>query len=184
MSNVKWISDPLHSELGFKIRHLMISNVSGFIKHFRVEVETLEEDFSKASILLTADMSTLSTNNEQRDKHLHSKDFFEVDNYPDLTFRSTNIEKINNEKFVLSGELTLKGITKPVVMDAEFNGIIRDPERGTKAGFTITGKINRSGWGVSFNRVLESGGVGLGEDVNIISEIQLAKQEATESIAI
>jgi polyisoprenoid-binding protein YceI len=155
----------------------MISNVSGFIKHFRVQVETPEEDFSRASILLTADMNSLSTYNEQRDKHLHSKDFFEVDNYPNVTFRSTNIEKINNEKFVLNGELTLKGITNPVVLQVEFSGIIRDPERGTKAGFTITGKINRSDWGVSFNRILESGGVGLGEEVKIVSEIQLAKQE-------
>jgi polyisoprenoid-binding protein YceI len=154
----------------------MISNVSGFIKHFRVEAETPEEDFSRASILLTADMNSLSTYNEQRDKHLHSKDFFEVDNYPNVTFRSTNIEKINNEKFVLNGELTLKGITNPVVLQVEFSGIIRDPERGTKAGFTITGKINRSDWGVSFNRILESGGVGLGEEVKIVSEIQLAKQ--------
>jgi polyisoprenoid-binding protein YceI len=162
----------------------MISNVSGFIKHFRVEVETQEEDFSKASILLTADMNSLSTHNEQRDKHLHSNDFFEVDNYPDLTFRSTDIEKINNEKFVLKGEVTLKGITKPVVLEVEFSGIIRDTERGTKAGFAITGKINRNNWGISFNRVLESGGVGLGEEVKIVSEIQLAKQETTESIAI
>ncbi|MFL5788783.1 MAG: YceI family protein [Flavisolibacter sp.] len=178
MSTVKWLSDPAHSELNFKIRHLMISNVSGFIRSFQVEAETQGEDFSNASILLTADISSLNTNNEQRDKHLHSKDFFEVDNYPDLTFRSTNIEKMNDEIFILYGELTLKGITKAVVLHMEFSGIIKDPMRGTKAGFTVTGKINRSDWGISFNRILESGGVGLGEEVKITSEIQLAKQDA------
>lgn len=179
MSKVNWVSDFAHSELCFKIRHLMISNVSGLIKSFKVEAETPGEDFSKASILLTGDMSTLSTNNEPRDKHLHSSDFFDVKNYPDLKFRSTKIEKINNENFILHGELTLKDITKPVVLDVEFGNIINGPGGGRKAGFTITGKINRNDWGINFNRVLESGGVGLGEEVRIISEIQLVTQGAT-----
>jgi polyisoprenoid-binding protein YceI len=178
MSNVKWVSDSAHSELGFKIRHLMISNVSGFIRNFQVEAETEGEDFSKASILLTGDMSTLSTNNEQRDKHLHSSDFFDVENYPELKFRSTKIEKINNENFVLYGELTLKDITKPVVLDMEFGNIINGQGGGRKAGFTVTGKINRNDWGINFNRVLESGGLGLGEELKIISEIQLVTQGA------
>jgi polyisoprenoid-binding protein YceI len=173
MSNKKWVTDAAHSELGFKIRHLMISNVSGNIKNFQMEAETQGEDFSKASVLLTADMNTLSTNNEQRDKHLHSADFFDVENYPVLKFSSTKIEKINDENFVLHGELTIKDITKPVVLDVESGGIMDGQGGSRKAGFTITGKINRSDWGISFNRVLESGGLGLGEEVKIISEIQL-----------
>jgi polyisoprenoid-binding protein YceI len=176
MSNEKWVSDPAHSELAFKIRHLMISNVTGFIKSFQVMAETQDEDFSKASILLTADMKSISTNNEQRDEHLRSADFFETAQHPELTFKSTSIEKVSNEAFILHGELTLKGVTKPVTLDVEVSSILRSAERGTKTGFTVTGKINRSDWGVSFNRMLETGGVGLGEEVKIMSEIQLAKQ--------
>lgn len=176
MSNLKWVSDPAHSELGFKIRHLMISNVSGAIKNFQVIANMPGEDFTKAAITLTADVSTLTTYNEQRDIHLHSKDFFDTDNYPELIFKSTRIEKVDEENFDLYGELTLKGITQPIKLTVESGGILDDPARGKKAGFTVNGKINRSDWGISFNRVLESGGIGLGEEIKIMSEIQLAPE--------
>jgi polyisoprenoid-binding protein YceI len=177
MAKTKWLSDPMHSELQFKIKHLMISNVSGSLKNFHAEVETEGEDFSTAKIDLTAQMDSISTNNEQRDSHLRNSDFFEVEKYPELLFKSTKIEKVDSDTFVLLGALTMKGITKPVKLNVEFNGATKDPWGGERAGFMISGKINRTDWGVNFNSILETGGVALGEEVRINSEIELVKQE-------
>jgi len=176
MSKTKWLLDPTHSELGFKIKHLMITNVSGSFKNFNATVETREEDFSTAQIKLTAEMASIFTNNEQRDNHLRTSDFFEVEKYPELKFKSTKVEKIDSDTFALYGELTLKGVTKPVKLNVEFNGVTKDPWGGERAGFLVTGKINRSNWGVNFNAALETGGVMLSEEVKISSEIQLIKQ--------
>ena len=178
MAITKWTIDPTHSELGFKIKHLMITNVSGTFKTFSGEIVTEDADFSKAQISITADMASISTNNEQRDSHLRNADFFEVEQFPELHFSSTRIEKVDNDNFTLFGVLTLKGITKPVKLNVEYSGVTKDPWGGERAGFLITGKINRSDWGVSFNGVLETGGVMLSEEVRIYSEIQLVKQVA------
>jgi len=179
MATTKWVLDSTHSELGFKIKHLMITNVSGSFNNFQGEVETEGEDFSTAQINVTVDMASISTNNEQRDEHLRNSDFFEVENHPELTFKSTRIEKVDSDTFTLNGELTLKGITKPVKLNVEYNGVTKDPWGGERAGFVITGKINRSDWGVNFNGVLETGGLMLGEEVKINSEVQLVKQAAS-----
>jgi polyisoprenoid-binding protein YceI len=176
MKKTKWILDPSHSELGFKIRHMMISNVSGSFTNFQVEAETEGEDISTAQIIVKADMASISTNNEQRDAHLRNADFFEVEKHPELQFKSTRIEKEGNDTFALYGNLTLKGVTKPVHLHVEFNGITKDPWGYERAGFTLTGKINRGDWGVNFNGVLETGGVILGEEVKISSDIELLKQ--------
>jgi polyisoprenoid-binding protein YceI len=179
MATTKWVLDSTHSELGFKIKHLMITNVSGSIKNFQAEVITEGDDFSTAQINLTADMASISTNNEQRDAHLRNSDFFEVEKYPELTFKSNRVEKTGSDEFTLYGELTIKGITKSVKLNVEYNGVAKDPWGGERAGFVITGKINRSEWGINFNGVLETGGLMLGEEVKINSEIQLVKQAAS-----
>ena len=176
MATTKWVLDPTHSQLGFKIKHLMITNVSGSFKNFQAEVETNQTDFGTAQINLTAEMESISTNNEQRDAHLRNADFFEVEKYPELKFRSTKVEKTDTDTFDLFGELTLKGVTKPVKLQVEYNGVAKAPWGGERAGFVITGKINRSDWGVNFNGVLETGGVMLSEEVRISGEIQLVKQ--------
>jgi polyisoprenoid-binding protein YceI len=178
MATTKWSIDPTHSELGFKIKHLMISNVSGSFKNFRAEVEASGVDFSTAQINLTAEMNSISTNNEQRDAHLKNADFFEADKFPELKFRSTKITKNGADEFDLHGDLTLKGITKPVTLHAEFNGTTKDPWGGERAGFVVTGKIKRADWGINFNHALEAGGFVLGEEVKIHSEIELVKQAA------
>jgi polyisoprenoid-binding protein YceI len=177
MTKTKWLLDPMHSELQFKIKHLMISNVSGAFKNFSAEVETEDEDFSTAKINLAAQIDSISTNNEQRDAHLRNSDFFEVEKYPELQFKSTKVEEVDNDTFVLHGELTIKEITKAVKLNIEFNGATKDPWGGERAGFVISGKINRTDWGVNFNSVLETGGLMLGEEVKINSEIELVKQE-------
>jgi len=176
MTNTKWILDPTHSELGFKIRHLMISNVSGSFKNVQAEADTAAEDFSTAQIKVTVDMSSISTNNEQRDAHLRNADFFEVEKHPEMIFQSTRIEKAGDNEFELYGDLTLKGITKPVQLHVELNGVTKDPWGSQRAGFFVTGKIKRSEWGVSFNTVLETGGVALSDEVKIHGELQLVKQ--------
>lgn len=176
MQTTKWILDPTHSELGFKIRHLMITNVSGSITNFNVKAETKGDDFTTASINVTADMSSISTNNTQRDAHLRNSDFFEVDQHPEMKFASTSVEQVDSNNFVLHGNLTLKGITKPAQLNVEYSPVTRDPWGGERAGFTINGKIRRTDWGINFNSVLETGGVALAEEVRINAEIQMVKQ--------
>src|SRR3954452_3013785 len=144
MAKIKWVLDPTHSEIGFKIKHLMISNVSGSFKSFAAEVETEDADFSTAQINLSVDMASISTNNEQRDAHLRNSDFFEVETYPELTFKSTKVEKTGDDTFAVSGELTLKGVTKQIKLNVEYNGVTKDPWGNERAGFVVSGKINRS----------------------------------------
>ena len=176
MTTTKWLLDGTHSELGFKVKHLMISNVSGSFKDFTAEMETEDTDFSKARIQLTAQVASIATNNEQRDAHLRNSDFFEVETYPELKFASTRIEKVDNETFNLFGNLTLKGVTKPVKLTVEASGVTKDPWGNDRTGFTVSGKINRKDWGVNYNAVLETGGVALGEEVKISAEIQMVKE--------
>lgn len=176
MKTTKWNLDTVHSELGFKIRHLMISNVSGSFKKFDAVAETLGNDFMTARIQVTADIQSISTNNEQRDQHLRTSDFFEAEKYPDLKFQSTKIEKTGSDTFDLFGNLTMKGMTRSVKLNVEYSVMAKDPWGNERAGFVISGKINRSEWGINFNNILETGGVGLGDEVKIYSEIQLVKQ--------
>ncbi|MCF3110666.1 YceI family protein [Niabella sp. CC-SYL272] len=176
MTQTKWLSDSTHSELGFKIRHLMISNVTGSFRDFQAEVAAPDDDFSKAQVKLTARMDSVSTNNEQRDAHLRNADFFEAEKYPELEFVSTGITRKDSDTFDLEGNLTLKGITHPVQLKVEYNGTTKDPWGNERAGFFVTGKIERSLWGINFNSVLETGGIALGEEVKIQSELELVKQ--------
>ena len=179
MANTKWVIDPTHSEIGFKIKHLMITNVSGKFQEFEAEVQTENEDFATAQIRASIKTASLNTNNLQRDEHLRNSDFFEVEKHPDILFTSTKIEKIDNDNFLLHGNLTLKGITKPVDLKVEYSGATKDPWGNQKTGFIITGSINRNEFGLSFNAALETGGLVLAEEVKINSEIQLIKQAAS-----
>ena len=142
MANIKWALDPTHSEVTFKVRHLMISTVTGQFKKFDVIAETETDDFSSVkNIKFTAEIDSISTNEAQRDGHLKSPDFFDAAKYPQLTFVSKNYDANDGEK--LNGELTMHGVTKPITLNVEFGGIAQDPYGQTKAGFTVTGKINR-----------------------------------------
>lgn len=176
MEHTKWILDPTHSELGFKIKHLMITNVSGNFKEIEAEVETKGEDFTTARIEAKIKTASINTNNEQRDAHLRTSDFLEAEKYPEISFKSTRVEKIDNENFFVYGDLTLKGVTKPVKLNVEYSGVTKDPWGNERSGVIITGKINRSEWGVTFNTVLETGGLALSDEIKIHSEIQLVKQ--------
>jgi polyisoprenoid-binding protein YceI len=179
MTTTKWVIDPTHSEIGFKIKHLMITNVSGKFEAFEAEVQTEGDDFTTAQIEAKIRTASINTNNLQRDEHLRNSDFFEVDKHPEILFSSTKVEKVDEENFVVYGNLSLKGIVKPVKLDVEYSGATKDPWGNQKAGFVISGKINRSDFGLNFNAALETGGLVLGEEVKINSEVQLVKQAAS-----
>lgn len=175
METTKWGLDPMHSEINFKVKHMMIANVTGGFTKFDVTAQTIGNDFSTAKINFTTNVNSINTNNEQRDGHLKSADFFDAETYPEINFESTGLEKKNDEEFILNGNLTIKDITKPVKLNVNFGGIGTDPYGNTKAGFTIDGKINRKDFGLTWNANLEAGGVLVGEELKIQSEIQLAK---------
>ena len=176
MGNTKWVIDPTHSELNFKVKHLLISHVSGHFKQFDSTVETNGDDFSTAKIAFSADINSISTNNDQRDGHLKTGDFFDIENHPKLTFASEKLEKINNENYKLHGVLTMRGTSKPVILDVEHGGITKDAYGNTRTGFEINGKINRKDFGVSFSMVSETGGILLGEEIKIHAATQFIKQ--------
>jgi len=175
MSTTKWALDATHSELGFKIKHLMISNVSGRFNSFDVTAETGDDNFGDADISATIDVSSIFTNNEQRDGHLRNSDFFEIEKYPNIVFKST-VVKADGEDLEVTGDLTMKDITKSITLKVEFAGITKDPYGNVKAGFSFAGKLNRKDWGINFNAALETGGVMLGEEIKYEGEIQLVKQ--------
>jgi len=176
MKKTKWVLDPTHSELGFKIKHLMITNVSGSFRNFEAEIETQNEDFSTAQITASVDVASITTNNDQRDAHLRNSDFFETDTYPTLTFSSTRVKNLDDENFEITGDLTMKGVTREIVLNVEYSGVTKDPWGGERAGFAVTGKIKRADFGLNFNAVLETGSVMLGEEVRIFSEVQFVKE--------
>lgn len=180
MSTSKWSLDPTHSELGFKIRHLMITNVTGHFTKFDVAVEAPGGSFANGVINATIDVASINTNNAQRDEHLRNADFFEVDKYPHIRFSSTGVEQTDDQTFQITGNLTLKETTKPVTIIAEYSGLTKDPWGNTRAGFSLSGKLNRKDFGVNYNTALEAGGVALGEELKIIGEIQLVKEAALQ----
>ena len=175
METTKWNLDTMHSEITFKVKHMMIANVSGQFTKFNADAVTNGDDFATAKINFTADANSINTNNEHRDGHLKSPDFFDAEKFTHLKFESTSMTKKNEDEFTLHGNLTIKEITKPVSLNVNFGGIGKDPYGNTKAGFTIEGKINRKDFGLSWNAALETGGVLVGEDIKIHSEIQLAQ---------
>ncbi len=176
MAKTKWVIDAAHTEVLFKVKHLMVTNVTGQFGSFEGTVEADDDNFTNASIVFTADVNSISTNNEQRDQHLKTADFFEADKFPQLKFVSTSFNKKSDEDYELTGDLTIKGVTKQVVLKVEFSGIVKDPWGNTKAGFSLNGKINRKDFGLTFNAVTETGGVLLSDEVKLLAEIQLLKQ--------
>lgn len=174
--DTKWSVDQAHSEISFKVKHMMISNVTGTFKIFDASIYTSGSDFKTAQIDLWIDASSLLTGDEKRDTHIKSGDFFDVQNHKQITFTSSTIGEAGRAgEHELWGELTMKGITKPVKLNVQFGGIQNDPYGNQKAGFTVTGKINRNDWGLMWNTPLESGGLMLSEEIKIVCEIQLAK---------
>lgn len=171
----KWGIDPAHSEIGFKVKHLMISTVTGKFDKFEGSAESNGDDFADAKVSFTADTASVNTNNAQRDGHIQSAEFFDAAKFPQLKFTGTKFEKAEGEKYVLNGDLTIRDVTKPVKLDVVFEGLAKDPYGNIKAAFSITGKVNRTDFGLNWNVPLETG-VLLSEEVRFQIEVQLLKQ--------
>ncbi len=173
----KWGIDPMHSEIGFKVKHLMFTNVRGTFKEYEASIYTSGEDFTSAEIDLWINPASINTGDEKRDAHLKSEDFFDADNFKEINFTGNTFEKMDGDgNYTLHGDLTIKGIKNRVKLQVEFGGVIKDPWGNPKAVFNVNGKINRKDWGLNWNAALEAGGVLVSEDVWINCEIQLAKQ--------
>lgn len=176
MENLTWAIDPSHSEIQFKVKHLVITTVTGNFKEFSGSLESISDDFDGASIAFEAKTESISTNSEQRDGHLKSADFFDVEQFPTLSFQSTSFTKKGDEEYGLTGNLTLKGVTLPIDLEVEYNGTATDPWGNVKAGFELKGKLNRKDFGLTWNAPTEAGGVLVSEEVKLIANIQLVKQ--------
>lgn len=175
MSKTTWKLDASHSEITFKVKHMMITNVTGTFKEFEGSASSDDDAFSNAGISFTAKTASVDTNSEQRDAHLKSAEFFDAEKYPTIEFTATKFTKVSGSDYKLQGNLNLHGVTKAIELDVEFGGLNKDPWGQTKAGFTVSGKINRADFGLTWNAALETGGVLVSEDVKINCEIQMVK---------
>jgi polyisoprenoid-binding protein YceI len=176
MENSTWAIDPSHSEIQFKVKHLVITTVTGHFKEFSGSLTGDANNFDGASISFEAKTASISTNNEQRDEHLKSADFFDAEQFPTLSFQSTSFAKQDDEEYTLKGNLTMKGLTLPIDLEVEYNGTATDPWGNVKAGFELKGKLNRKDFGLTWNAPTEAGGVLVSEEVKLIANIQLVKQ--------
>lgn len=173
MATTTWTLDPAHSELQFKVKHLMITNVTGSMPAISGTIESSDDRFADANVSFSADVNSITTNNEQRDEHLKGDDFFETNKFPSIQFVS---KKYDASEGKITGDLTIKGTTKPITLDVEFGGATKDPWGNEKAGFSLSGKLNRKDFGLSWNAALETGGVMVSEEVKLSAELQFVKQ--------
>lgn len=177
LSKTKWGIDSTHSEIAFKVKHLMITNVKGVFKEFEASIYTTGEDFMTSEIDFWMNPASVDTGVADRDTHLKSSDFFDVENFKQIHFLGNTYEKVDNDgSYALYGDLTIKDITRQIKLDVEFGGVMKDPWGNEKAGFTINGKINRKDFGLVWNATLEAGGVLVSDDVRISCEVELVKQ--------
>ncbi|MEW6194253.1 MAG: YceI family protein [Bacteroidota bacterium] len=175
-AQTNWSVDKSHSKVGFSVSHLVISEVEGYFKDYDAEIITKGDDFSTAVIDFTIDAKSIFSDNEMRDNHLRSDDFFNAEKFPKMIFKGKSLKKIAGDKYKLIGDLTIRDITKRVELDVEYNGIIKDPWGNTKAGFKITGEINRFDYNLKWNTTLETGGLVVGKEVDLNINLELVKK--------
>jgi polyisoprenoid-binding protein YceI len=168
-----WSIDPVHSEVGFSVRHMMVSKVRGRFTNFSGQLVTTD-DPTASSVTAEIDLRSISTGQEQRDEHIRSADFFEVETYPTMAYKSTGV-RVRDGEYILDGELTLKGVTRSVPLRLELNGFGPDAYGGTRAGFTATGEINRRDFNVNFSAPMQNGGVVVADKINLHLEIEAVK---------
>jgi polyisoprenoid-binding protein YceI len=176
LQKTTWAIDPTHTEIGFKVKHMMFTNVSGKISGYTATIATDGDEFGNAAIDFTAAVNSITTGSADRDAHLLSADFFDVAQFSTIHFVASSFTKVDNSDFELTGNLTIHGVTKPVKLAAGFGGLMKDPWGNIKAGFSISGKISRKDFGLTWNAALETGGVLVSDEVRIIAEVQLIKQ--------
>jgi polyisoprenoid-binding protein YceI len=172
----KWVLDPSHSEISFKVKHLVVTTLSGKFDSFEGSLETATEDFSDASISFSADVASINTGNGDRDGHLKSDDFFNAEAFPKLTFKSTSFTKTGDAEYKLAGDITLRDVTKPIELTVEYGGTMVDPWGNTKAGFEINGKLKRKEFGLKWDTITEAGGAVVSDEIKLHLNVQLVKQ--------
>ncbi|MBC1357047.1 YceI family protein [Listeria booriae] len=176
MTVEKWNVDPAHSSIEFQVKHMMVSKVKGAFKNFSADLTLDPEDLTTANLSFTVDAASIDTRQEQRDGHLKSPDFFDVEKYPSITFQSTNIVADGSNEYKVTGDLTIRTITKPITFSVEYEGTSKDPMSGNMvAGFEGTGKFNRKDFELNYNAVLETGGVLIGDEVKLNIQIEVSK---------
>jgi len=173
----QWGFDPAHTKIAFSISHMMISDVPGQFDAFDGTIQTDNDDFSSAKVNFTIDVNSINTHNVKRDNHLRSPDFFNTEMYPNITFVSTKIKpSLKKNEYTLIGDLTMNGITKTVKLKTVHRGTIKDPYGNIRAGFKVTGVLNRTEWGLKYNSVMDTGGLLIGEEVDIVCDVELIRQ--------
>lgn len=175
MATTKWVVDPTHSEIGFKVKHMMFTNLSGSFTQFEATAETEDDSFENAKFDFSANTESVNTGNNDRDNHLRSEDFFDSEQFPKMTFTSSSFTKKGGGEFTLTGDLTIRGTKKTITLDVEFGGTGQDPWGNVKAGVSATGKLNRKDFGLTWNSALETGGVLVGDEVKLQIELQFVK---------
>ena len=176
MATTKWGIDPAHSEISFRVKHMMISTTTGWFESFTADAETENEDFTGAKINFSADTASINTRNEARDNHLRSGEFFDSEKFPKLTFTAKSFDKKSDDQYTLTGDLTIRDVTKPVELGVEFGGVATDPWGNLRAGFEINGEINRKDFGLTWSAVTEAGGVVVSDAVKLHAHVELIKQ--------
>jgi polyisoprenoid-binding protein YceI len=174
-AKTKWAIDPYHTEILFKVKHLVISTVTGKFEKFDASVLTNGDDWNGAQVEFSADINSINTGVSDRDNHLKSADFFDAANHPKLTYKSNSFKKTGDNEFLMSGDMTMRGTTRPLEMKVEFGGIMQDPYGNIKAGFELSGKLNRKEFGLHWNAVTEAGGVVVADEIKLALNVELAK---------
>lgn len=172
-----WTIDNVHSEIQFRARHMVVSTVTGKFDSFQSTVETQGDSLEGAVVNFTADTSSVNTGTEQRDNHLKSDDFFNAEKYPQLKFQSDSFKQVSGDNYELKGQLTIRDITRPITLEVEYGGVIKDPYGNQRSGFTITGKVSRKDFGLRWNNLLESGGAVVADEVKINCHAEYIRPE-------
>lgn len=176
-AQTKWAVDKSHSKVQFSVTHLIISEVTGQFKSFDVNVESSKDDFTDAKIEFSADVNSINTDNEARDKHLKSDDFFNAEKSPKIVFVGKSFKKVGDKNYKLVGDFTMRDVTKQITLDVVYNGSVKDPWGNTKAGFKISGEVNRFDYNLKWNTLMEAGGAVVGKTVSIIVDLELQKEK-------
>lgn len=177
-SQNKWTLDKAHTRVKFSVTHLVISEVEGNFKSFDATILSSKPDFTDAQISFSVDINSINTDNENRDKHLKSDDFFNAEKYPQMTFRSTSFKKVSGNNYELEGDLTIRDVTKRVKFAVQYNGTIKDPWGNLKAGFKATTNINRFDYNLKWDKLTEAGGAVAGKDVKVTVNLEIQQQKA------
>lgn len=177
-----WKIDPAHSEVNFTVRHMMISNVRGRFENFSGTVDFNEQQPELSTVDVDIQVTSINTKEPNRDAHLRSADFFDAEKYPVMKFTSKRVEKVSDNEGKIYGDLTIKDVTRPVVLNVEYSGMAKSPWGTTSAGFTASTTINRKEWGLTWNKALETGGMLVGDDIKINIELEIVKQAEEEAV--